>query len=314
MQVFLANPRGFCAGVERAVHVVNELLEIEGAPVYVRHAIVHNHFVVEELVRKGAVFVEDVDEIPEGSTAVMSAHGVARSVIERSRERGLRIIDATCPLVSKVQLEVLRQTGKGRTVIVIGHRGHVEVEGLVGHRDPGRGGVIVIESKEEAETVEVPQPDAVAYVSQTTLAVNATREIVDVLRRRFPALAEPHGSTICYATQNRQDAVIQLVRRCDIILVVGAPHSSNSQRMTEVAREGGARAILIESAADLDPAMFAGVRRVGLTSSASAPEALVEGVIAWMTEHLPLVRVSEVGAPENVNFRPPASLRDLRRR
>lgn len=313
MQVILANPRGFCAGVERAVAVVRELLEIAGPPVYVRHAIVHNYFVVEELERKGAVFVEEVDEIPEGSIAVMSAHGVPRSVLHRARERALKVVDATCPLVSKVQLEVLRQTRKGRTVIVIGHRGHVEVDGLVGHRDPERGGVAVIESKEEAEAVEVPQPEAVAYVTQTTLAVGATREIVEVLRRRFPALAEPHGSTICYATQNRQDAVRQLVSRCDSILVVGAPHSSNSRRMTEVARESGARALLIESAADLDPGMFAATERLGLTSSASAPEPLVEEVIAWLTKHLPVVEVSEMGAPESVSFRPPASLRDMRR-
>jgi 4-hydroxy-3-methylbut-2-enyl diphosphate reductase len=314
VQVFLANPRGFCAGVDRAVNVVSELLDVAGPPIYVRHAIVHNHFVVEELERRGAVFVEQVDEIPEGSIAVMSAHGVGRAVLAEAKERALRVIDATCPLVSKVQLEVLGQTSKGRTVIIIGHRGHVEVDGLIGHRDPSRGGVVVIETKEEAETVAVPDPKAVAYVTQTTLAVDATREIVDVLRRRFPALAAPHGSTICYATQNRQEAVAQLARRCGIIIVVGAPHSSNSRRLTEVAEESGARGVLIERAADLDAAMFAGAHRIGLTSSASAPEALVDEVIAWLDEHLPQVKVYEMGEPEAISFRPPASLRELRRK
>jgi 4-hydroxy-3-methylbut-2-en-1-yl diphosphate reductase len=314
MQVFLANPRGFCAGVDRAVNVVDELLDLAGPPIYVRHAIVHNHFVVEALERRGAVFVEDVDEIPHGSIAVMSAHGVGRSVLARARERMLRVIDATCPLVSKVQLEVLSQTSKGRTVIIIGHRGHVEVDGLIDHRDPECGGVVVIETREEALTVTVPDPAAVAYVTQTTLAVDATREIVDVLRERFPALAAPHGDTICYATQNRQEAVVQLARRCEIIIVIGAPHSSNSRRLTEVAAQSGARAVLIESAADLDPEIFAGTRRIGLTSSASAPEALVDEVIAWMDEHLCEVKVFELGEPETISFRPPASLRELRKK
>ncbi|MDB5671599.1 MAG: ispH [Alphaproteobacteria bacterium] len=313
MHVFLANPRGFCAGVDRAVSIVDELLDTVDQPIYVRHAIVHNHFVVEQLERRGAIFVEDVDEIPEGSIAVMSAHGVSRAVLERARERTLRVIDATCPLVSKVQLEVLRQTGKGRTVIVIGHRGHVEVDGLVGHRDPSRGGVVVIETREEAETVEVPRPDAVAYVTQTTLAVEATREIVDVLRRRFPALAEPHGSTICYATQNRQDAVIQLARRCQVIVVIGAPHSSNSRRLVEVAEETGARGVLIERASDLTTELFASARHVGVTSSASAPETLIEEVVAWLTEHLPVAKVYDIGERETISFRPPASLRALQR-
>ena len=313
MQVFLANPRGFCAGVDRAVKVVDELLEIAGPPIYVRHAIVHNHFVVEELERKGAIFVEEIGEIPEGSIAVMSAHGVSRAVLDQARDRSLRVIDATCPLVSKVQLEVLAQTGKGCTVIIIGHRGHVEVDGLMGHRHPSKGGVVVIETREEAETVTVPDAEAVAYVTQTTLAVDATREIVDVLQRRFPALAAPHGSTICYATQNRQEAVAQLAQRCDTIIVVGAPHSSNSRRLTEVARECGARAVLIERADELDPEMVTTARRIGLTSSASAPEDLVDDVILWLDKHLPQVKVYEIGESETISFRPPASLRELRK-
>jgi len=314
MHVFLANPRGFCAGVDRAVDVVHELLTLVGPPIYVRHAIVHNHIVVAELEARGAVFVEDIEGIPAGAIAVMSAHGVPRAVIEAARARGLRVVDATCPLVSKVQLEVLRQTAKDRTVVIIGHRGHVEIEGLIGHRHPERGGVVVVETREEAETVTVPRPDAVAYVTQTTLAVDATREIVAVLRRRFPALAAPHGSTICYATQNRQQAVVQLARRCDPIVVIGAPHSSNSRRLAEVAEESGARAIPIERAAELSPAQFAGCRRVGVTASASAPEALVAEVVAWLSEHLPPVSVYEIGEPEAVHFRPPATLRAFQRR
>jgi 4-hydroxy-3-methylbut-2-enyl diphosphate reductase len=313
MHVFLANPRGFCAGVERAVNIVDELLDLAGPPIYVRHAIVHNHHVVERLERRGAVFVDDLDDIPEGAVAVMSAHGVSRSVLDQAQKRTLRVIDATCPLVSKVQLEVFRQTSKGRTVIVIGHRGHVEVEGLCGHRHPGFGGVVVIETREEAETVEVPDPDAVAYVTQTTLAVDSTRAIVDVLRRRFPALAGPHGSTICYATQNRQDAVRQLALRCQVIVVIGAPHSSNSRRLTEVAEESGASAVLIEGAAELRQQMFAGTRHVGVTSSASAPEDLVAEVIAWLREHLPVAKVYEIGEAETVSFRPPAEMRQLKR-
>jgi 4-hydroxy-3-methylbut-2-enyl diphosphate reductase len=314
MHVLLANPRGFCAGVERAVDVVHELLTLVGPPIYVRHAIVHNHTVVQELEQRGAIFVEEIEEIPSGSIAVMSAHGVSRDVLERSRARGLKVVDATCPLVSKVQLEVLRQTSRGRTVVIIGHRGHVEVEGLAGHRHPDRGGVVVVETKEEAEAVTVPRPDAVAYVTQTTLAVDATREIVDILRRRFPALAAPHGSTICYATQNRQEAVMQLARRCDPIIVIGAPHSSNSRRLTEVARESGVRAILIERAADLSPGQFAGSRHIGVTASASAPEILVTEVIDWLSQHVPLVAVYEIGEREAIRFRAPAILREFQRR
>jgi 4-hydroxy-3-methylbut-2-enyl diphosphate reductase len=314
MEVLLANPRGFCAGVERAVGTVEALLATMGAPVHVRHEIVHNRAVVSGLAARGAVFVDRTEDIPEGAVTVLSAHGVAPGVVADAKARGLRLVDATCPLVTKVHLEVVRHARAGRSVLVIGHRGHVEVEGLVGHFPAGAPGIVtVIETLEEAATVAVPDPDAVAWVTQTTLAVGEARRIVEQLRGRFPKLADPHGETICYATQNRQDAVRALAATSDLVLVVGAPHSSNSNRLAEVARESGARALLIEGPDELALAQFAGVKRVGLTASASAPERLVEATIGWLAERFPGLTVTPMGTPENVHFNLPAAIRDLKR-
>jgi 4-hydroxy-3-methylbut-2-enyl diphosphate reductase len=311
MELLLANPRGFCAGVERAVGTVEALLAATGGPVHVRHEIVHNRAVVNGLAARGAIFVDQTTDIPEGAVAVLSAHGVAPAVVAEARARRLRLVDATCPLVTKVHLEVVRHARAGRSVLVIGHRGHVEVEGLIGHFPPdARGIVAVVESMADAEAVEVPDPDAVAWVTQTTLAVGEARRIVETLRARFPALADPHGDTICYATQNRQDAVRALAAVSELVLVLGAPHSSNSNRLAEVAREAGARALLIEGPDDLVPALFDGLERVGLTAGASAPERLVEATIEWLAALRPGLVVSQMGTAETVHFNLPAAVRD----
>lgn len=314
MNLWLANPRGFCAGVDRAVRIVEELIALVGAPVYVRHEIVHNHHVVERLRDAGALFVDDLSEVPRGAVAVVSAHGAAPAVHAQARALGLRAFDATCPLVSKVHLEVMRQARAGRRVIVIGHRQHVEVIGTVGHYDNPEGdGIVVVENEDEARRVRVPRPEQVAYVTQTTLAVETSARIVAVLRERFPALIAPHHDDICYATQNRQDAVRHLSARCSHVYVLGAPHSSNSVRLVEVARESGSAAQLIESAQDIDAEWFTGARHLGLTSSASAPECLVEEVLARLRSLVPVLAVREIGVPEQVVFKLPATLTELRR-
>ncbi|RYD18085.1 MAG: 4-hydroxy-3-methylbut-2-enyl diphosphate reductase, partial [Lysobacteraceae bacterium] len=247
VELLLANPRGFCAGVERAIGTVEALLELRGAPVHVRHEIVHNRRVVQRLEARGAIFVDRTDDIPEGALTVLSAHGVAPSVMAAAAKRRLDIVDATCPLVTKVHLEVARQARAGRSVVVIGHRGHVEVEGLIGHFPEGSSGTVtVIEHEREIAAFDPPDPGAVAWVTQTTLAVDDAARIVGKLRERFPLLADPHGDTICYATQNRQTAVRDIAGRCDVVLVVGASHSSNSNRLVEVARESGTTSVLIE--------------------------------------------------------------------
>lgn len=312
MELLLANPRGFCAGVERAIGTVEALLELRGAPVHVRHEIVHNRRVVQRLEARGAIFVDRTDDIPEGALTVLSAHGVAPSVMAAAAKRRLDIVDATCPLVTKVHLEVARQARAGRSVVVIGHRGHVEVEGLIGHFPEGSSGTVtVIEHEREIAAFDPPDPGAVAWVTQTTLAVDDAARIVGKLRERFPLLADPHGDTICYATQNRQTAVREIAGRCDVVLVVGASHSSNSNRLVEVARESGTISVLIESADDLRPEMFAGASRIGLTASASAPEDLVEAVVGWLRVHDPALRVTAVGRPETVHFNLPHAVRDL---
>ena len=313
MRLTLANPRGFCAGVDRAITVVEELLALVDPPVYVRHAIVHNRAVVDGLRDRGAVFVDEIADIPYGAVAVISAHGVGPQVFEQAAARRLRLFDGTCPLVTKVQLEVARHAREGRRVVIIGHRGHVEVEGLVGHyRNRYGDGAVVVENAAEAQAVAVPRPDAVAYVTQTTLAADQTRAIIDVLRRRFPAIIEPHGHTICYATTSRQDAVRRLAASCGLIVVIGSPNSSNSQRLREVAEAAGAQAVLIESPDALDRAMLAAFPAIGLTSSASAPENLVQAAVVRMRALFPRLTVEEIGAPENVSFRPPSTLRQFR--
>lgn len=319
MQILLANPRGFCAGVERAVRIVEELLDLADTPVYVRHEIVHNRSVVEALKARGAVFVEDDAEIPAGAFAVVSAHGAPPAVHRRLAGGSRRLFDATCPLVTKVHLEVLAHAKAGRAVLLIGHRGHVEVEGTLACYDNAAGGGIqVVQSIDEARTVAVPDERAVAYVTQTTLEVESANRIVSVLRARFPALVGPHHDDICYATQNRQDAVRALAARCDRVLVIGAPHSSNSLRMVEVAGENGKPARLIEAPEEVDAAWLAGVADLGLSSSASAPERLVEATIAHLRSLCAragdTLEVRELGRAEDLSFKLPVALTDLRRR
>ncbi|ROR34995.1 4-hydroxy-3-methylbut-2-enyl diphosphate reductase [Inmirania thermothiophila] len=282
MEILLARPRGFCAGVDRAIAIVERALEVFGPPVYVRHEVVHNRFVVEGLRAKGAVFVEEIDAVPAGAVVIFSAHGVPRAVHEEAEARGLRVFDATCPLVTKVHLEVARHARAGREVVLIGHAGHPEVEGTLGQYRPegGRGAIHLVQNEAEAERLAVANPDELAYVTQTTLSVDDTRRVVEVLRRRFPRIRGPRKDDICYATQNRQDAVKRLAARCDLVLVVGSPNSSNSNRLREIAERAGTAAHLVDGADDLRREWLAGVRRIGVTAGASAPEVLVEGIVA----------------------------------
>ncbi|MEO8523809.1 MAG: 4-hydroxy-3-methylbut-2-enyl diphosphate reductase [Caldimonas sp.] len=315
MDLWLANPRGFCAGVERAVKMVEGLLEVSAAPVYVRHEIVHNHSVVEGLREKGAVFVDEVDEIPHGALAVVSAHGAPPQVFDEARQRELRLFDATCPLVSKVHLEVISHSLAGRAVFLIGHRGHVEVEGTLGHyTNAAGGGIQVVQDEAEASVATVHDSSDVAYVTQTTLANDTVARVVAVLRQRFPALRGPHHDDICYATQNRQNAVRMLCQHSELVVILGAPHSSNSLRMVEVAEETGVPARLIESAADLQASWLDGVEHLGLSSSASAPEALVEATIARLRQWHPALAVHTLGTPEDLVFKLPTALVEMRDR
>ena len=297
-KIILAEPRGFCAGVDRAVEAVRGALRTYGRPLYVRHQIVHNRFVLEALVEEGAIFVEDLAEVPEGQRVIFSAHGVAPSEWDRARDRGLRVIDATCPLVTKVHLEVERYAREDRSVILVGHAGHEEVKGTLGVA-PGR--VLLVGSVQEAEVAEVPDPERVAAVTQTTLSVDDTREIMETLKRRFPAIVAPKTDDICYATQNRQNAVKELVEQSDAILVVGSKQSSNANRLVEVARMRGARAFLVDSLADVRADMLEGVRALGVTASASSPEWLVEQIIGAFANNGASVELLSV-AKERVHF------------
>jgi len=310
LRVLLASPRGFCAGVDRAVQIVEEALRIHGAPVYVRHAIVHNTTVVQDLEGKGAVFVEDEAEVPADGLIVFSAHGVAPEVRRNAQRLGLRPIDATCPLVTKVHLEARDHAAKDRSIVLIGHAGHQEVIGTMGEAPEA---IRLVSTVDDVAALDLPDPERVAYVSQTTLSVDETAEVVAAIRERFPAARGPRGEDICYATQNRQDAVKVLAPRVDLLLVVGSPHSSNSQRMVEVGLAAGVPAAhLVDSAADLDPAWFDGVRTVGLTSGASAPESLVSGVIRWLRDLPGGAEVETLDVrEEDVTFALPASLRRL---
>jgi len=285
MEILLANPRGFCAGVDRAIEIVERALELFGPPIHVRHEVVHNRHVVEDLRARGAVFVEELDQVPDGATVIFSAHGVSRAVEEEAARRNLRVFDATCPLVTKVHLEVLRYSQEGRDVVLIGHAGHPEVEGTMGRFDGGTGGKIhLVETPADVDQLDIRDPERLAFVTQTTLSMDDTADVIDALRARFPAIQGPRKDDICYATQNRQDAVKQLARYCDVVLVVGSANSSNSNRLKEVAERGGARAYLIDNAADIRPEWLAGCRTVGVTAGASAPEILVEQVIARLRE------------------------------
>ena len=272
----LANPRGFCAGVDRAIEIVERALELYGAPIYVRHEVVHNRYVVRNLKEKGAVFVEELEEIPDDSTVIFSAHGVARVVQTAAAGRELRVLDATCPLVTKVHTEVSRYGREGRTVILVGHAGHPEVEGTMGQ---ATGVIHLVESVEDIDNLNIPAGTPLAYVTQTTLSVDDTAKILKRLRERFPKIEGPRRDDICYATQNRQDAVRAIAGRCDVVFVVGSATSSNSNRLRELAAQTGARAVLIDGAEDIDKKVLEGVHRVGLTAGASAPEILVDEVV-----------------------------------
>jgi 4-hydroxy-3-methylbut-2-enyl diphosphate reductase len=307
LKILLAAPRGFCAGVDRAIQIVERALEKYGAPVYVRHEIVHNRFVVESLERKGAIFVKELDAVPEGAPVVFSAHGVPKSVPENARERRLLALDATCPLVSKVHVEAERHHADGFEIVLIGHAGHPEVIGTMGQLPPGA--VTLIESVKDAEGLAPTEPNRLAYITQTTLSVDDTAEIVSVLRRRFPLIAGPHKEDICYATTNRQDAVKAIAPHADVVLVIGAPNSSNSMRLVEVAsRAGASKSALVQRAGDIDWELMTGVRVVGLTAGASAPDVLVKEVLDAFRARFN-VTVEEVEtARETVQFRLPRAL------
>jgi 4-hydroxy-3-methylbut-2-enyl diphosphate reductase len=281
MEVLLANPRGFCAGVERAIEIVERALVQHGAPIYVRHEIVHNKTVVEDLRRKGAVFVEELDEVPAGATVIFSAHGVAQAVRRDAEARGLKVFDATCPLVTKVHVEVTRMLREGYEIVMIGHRGHPEAEGTMGQSGKG---MHLVETVEDVAGLQVRDPGRLAYVTQTTLSVDDAQAIIAALKARYPQIRGPKRDDICYATQNRQDAVKVMTPRCDVVIVVGSPNSSNSNRLREVAENMGAKAYMVDSAADLKPEWVAGKRRVGVTAGASAPEVLVEQLVARLRE------------------------------
>ncbi len=305
MRVILAQPRGFCAGVERAIEIVERALERYGRPVYVRHEIVHNKRVVEDLRAMGAVFVEELDEVPEGAVTIFSAHGVARSVADEARQRDLPVIDATCPLVAKVHHEAQRFASRGRKVILIGHRGHPEVEGTSGRVE---GGVLLVSNVGDVESLVVDDPDKLAYVTQTTLSVDDTRDIVEALRARFPAIDGPDLRDICYATQNRQTAVRELARQVDVMLVVGAQNSSNSNRLREIGEEMSVPSYLIDDAQSIEPAWLDGVETVGLTAGASAPEELVQAVVARLRRMDRVDLQLQKGEEEQVQFKLPAEL------
>jgi 4-hydroxy-3-methylbut-2-enyl diphosphate reductase len=312
VKVLLANPRGFCAGVDRAIDIVVRAIELFGAPIHVRHEVVHNRFVVDRLRGLGAVFVDELDEVPDGATVIFSAHGVPSRVEQEAARRGLRVFDATCPLVTKVHMEVGRYARDGLDVILIGHAGHPEVEGTMGRFDTAAGGRIhLVETVADVARVAVRDAQRLAVVTQTTLSVDDTARVMAALRARFPALATPRKEDICYATQNRQDAVKQLVGQCDVIVVVGSQSSSNSNRLREIATMRGVPGYLVDGAADLKREWFDGKRAVGVTAGASAPETLVEQVVAQLREWGGADAVEVVGREENVVFGLPQALRQI---
>jgi 4-hydroxy-3-methylbut-2-enyl diphosphate reductase len=311
MDIILANPRGFCAGVDRAIEIVKRAIETLGAPIYVRHEVVHNRFVVEDLRQRGAIFVEELDEVPDNATVIFSAHGVSQAVRTEAERRGLKVFDATCPLVTKVHLEVARHCRAGRDVILVGHAGHPEVEGTMGQwqAEAGVGRIYLVEDIDDVGRLEVGQPENLAYTTQTTLSVDDTRGIIEALRTKFPKMHGPRNDDICYATQNRQDAVRELAEHCDLVLVVGSPNSSNSNRLRELAEREGVEAYLIDGADEIDPRWVEGRRHIGVTAGASAPDVLVQGVIARLRE-LGANDLRELdGEPEDMVFALPKELR-----
>lgn len=310
MDISLANPRGFCAGVDRAIAIVNRALEVFGRPIYVRHEVVHNKFVVDDLRQRGAVFVDELHQVPNDAIVIFSAHGVSKAVQDEAQQRGLKVFDATCPLVTKVHMEVTRYARLGTEAILIGHAGHPEVEGTMGQYDTQYGGKIyLVENEDDVAKLQVSKPNELAFVTQTTLSVDDTARVIDALRAKFPAIQGPRKDDICYATQNRQDAVKTLAQSCEVVLVVGSPNSSNSNRLRELAERMGAKAYLIDNESQLQQSWFEGVTRIGLTAGASAPEVLIQQVVTRLREwggHLP----QELdGRPENVVFSMPKELR-----
>ncbi len=307
IHIMLANPRGFCAGVDRAIAIVERALEKFGAPIYVRHEVVHNKFVVAGLRDKGAVFIEDLSDVPTGSTLIYSAHGVPLSVRKEAEARGLHVFDATCPLVTKVHVEVKKMREAGQEIIMIGHKGHPEVEGTMGQSE---GGMYLVETVADVQSLQVNAPDQLAYVTQTTLSVDETREIVQALQTRFPAIQGPKKDDICYATQNRQDAVKALSQACDIVIVVGSPNSSNSNRLREVAAQRGVDSYMVDNASELQAQWFEGKQQVGVTAGASAPEVLVQSVIDSIRAFGAHGITELDGVEENTIFALPTGLRD----
>ncbi len=310
MQIKLANPRGFCAGVDRAIEIVNRALEVFGPPIYVRHEVVHNKFVVEDLRNRGAIFVEELDQVPDDVIVIFSAHGVSQAVRQEAAGRGLKVFDATCPLVTKVHIEVAKYSRDGRECILIGHEGHPEVEGTMGQYDASNGGSIyLVEDEEDVAKLQVRDPDHLAFVTQTTLSMDDTSRVIDALRARFPNIGGPRKDDICYATQNRQDAVKQLAGECDVVLVVGSPNSSNSNRLRELAERMGTPAYLIDGAEDLQQVWFDQAARIGITAGASAPEVLVRGVIEQLKAWGATGAEELDGREENITFSMPKELR-----
>ena len=310
MQIKLANPRGFCAGVDRAIEIVNRALEVFGPPIYVRHEVVHNKFVVEDLRNRGAVFVEEIDQVPDDVIVIFSAHGVSQAVRQEAADRGLKVFDATCPLVTKVHMEVSRYSRDGRECILIGHAGHPEVEGTMGQYDASNGGAIyLVEDEADVARLDVKDPERLAFVTQTTLSMDDTARVIDALRARFPAIDGPRKDDICYATQNRQDAVKQLASSCDAVLVVGSPNSSNSNRLRELSERMGTPAYLIDGAEEIQASWLEGVQIVGVTAGASAPDVLVRQVIAHLHAQGATGAEELAGKEENIVFSMPKELR-----
>lgn len=305
MEVLLAQPRGFCAGVDRAIEIVERALQVYGAPIYVRHEIVHNTYVVEDLRRKGAVFVDELAQVPPGATVIFSAHGVAKTVHAEAVARGLRVFDATCPLVTKVHVEVEKMRTQDREIVMVGHAGHPEVEGTMGQVDSG---IHLVENVADVQRLDVRDADRLAYVTQTTLSIDDAAEIVAALKRRFPSIAEPKKADICYATQNRQDAVKFMAGQVDVVIVIGSPASSNSNRLREVAQRFGVPSYLVDSAADIDPRWLEGARRVGVTAGASAPDALVQQLLGRLKELGAHSVRTLAGVQEHVTFPLPKGL------
>jgi 4-hydroxy-3-methylbut-2-en-1-yl diphosphate reductase len=310
VDILLANPRGFCAGVDRAIDIVNRALAVFGAPIYVRHEVVHNKFVVEDLRARGAIFVDDLNEVPDNCIVIFSAHGVSQAVRRDAGQRLLKVFDATCPLVTKVHVEVAGYSLQGRECVLIGHRGHPEVEGTMGQYDRSAGGEIyLVEDDEQAAALVVKNPDNLCYVTQTTLSMDDTAKVIETLRARYPNIEGPRKDDICYATQNRQDAVKKLAATCDLVLVVGSPNSSNSNRLRELAERMGAEAYLLDGAEDINPEWLKGKSRIGVTAGASAPEILVQEVLDGLCALGATTPVEVAGRPENITFSLPRELR-----